>query len=866
MPRKKIPRADQSVCGNQQRNGPVRTIARGQRVVRSLAGIDLLEQLESRTHLTAVTNFALIDATADREIGTLTNGAVINLAQLPSRQLNVRVDVDSTTESVAIARNGTHVRVENFIPFAFAGNRGADFIGWTPGVGTHTISATPYSQDARQGVKGPEASVTFMVVDQVEQQAVTGFTLFNAVTNQPIQALTPGAVIDLAQLPTRQISIRADTTSDVLGSVRFALNGNSNFYTDNSRSYYIRGDNGRGDVYSWRPAAGNYTLTATPFGQDGAKGTAGVAASIGFTVVDGTSNLVPTVSIISPSMDDRRVGLAYYVVAAEAFDSDGSISKVEFYVGNTLLGVATAEPYSISWLDVLPGSYTLTALAYDNAGAVETSSAVNVTVTQPTTIGKTYYISPFGNDKNAGTSVLSPFRTINRAVKLVQPGDTILLADGVYREQVLFLNSGTPTHPITIKAMNPGNAIIDGSDLITGWTRTGGSTPVYTAPWAFDFFMGGSRSFLEPGLVGNAEQFIYNGKPLTMVGSSTSLTPGTFWVNYDANTVSVYLPDASDPNAGAVYGSSRNRLLGSLYKGKGQYVRVEGLTLRHASNFAQANNAALRTENGWVVIDTVVKSVNGAGIGVLGRDVVLIRTQSLNNGQSGIASSRSERALLFGTESGGNNYKGFRPQHEAGGGKWALTDYAYIQNHYAHDNQGHGLWFDIENTNFTIINSRFTGQYYRPEEYFRASGIHIEISPGPGRIEGNTIWNNMGPGVKISESQKISILNNSIYNNAQAIEIRGIEGRPVFLFDLTITGNRFGAWRLQAILASNGLWDENAEVSKKIFIDNNLYDSSSGTMFLRLGGKNYTAMSAVGQAFGWETNGQIGAFNFVAPV
>ena len=88
----------------------------------------------------------------------------------------------------------------------------------------------------------------------------------------------------------------------------------------------------------------------------------------------------------------------------------------------------------------------------------------------------------------------------------------------------------------------------------------------------------------------------------------------------------------------------------------------------------------------------------------------------------------------------------------------------------------------------------------------------------------------------------------------------------MFLFDLTITGNRFGAWRLQAILAANGLWDENAEVSKKIFIDNNLYDSSSGTMFLRLGGKNYTAMSAVGQAFGWETNGQIGAFNFVAPV
>src|SRR5262249_16008920 len=69
-------------------------------------------------------------------------------------------------------------------------------------------------------------------------------------------------------------------------------------------------------------------------------------------------------------------------LAATAADSDGSISKVEFYRGTTL--VATVTGGSFTAVDtVLVGSYTYTVKAYDNQGLVTTSAPVNVTVNAP---------------------------------------------------------------------------------------------------------------------------------------------------------------------------------------------------------------------------------------------------------------------------------------------------------------------------------------------------------------------------------------------------------------------------------------------------------------------------------------------------
>jgi chitinase len=72
-------------------------------------------------------------------------------------------------------------------------------------------------------------------------------------------------------------------------------------------------------------------------------------------------------------------------LTATASDSDGSIAKVEFYSGTTLLGTDTSAPYSFTWSSVAAGSYSLTAVGYDNLGLKSTSTARTITVTGTTT-------------------------------------------------------------------------------------------------------------------------------------------------------------------------------------------------------------------------------------------------------------------------------------------------------------------------------------------------------------------------------------------------------------------------------------------------------------------------------------------------
>jgi hypothetical protein len=54
---------------------------------------------------------------------------------------------------------------------------------------------------------------------------------------------------------------------------------------------------------------------------------------------------------------------------------------VEFYSGTTLLGTDTSAPYSFTWSSVVAGTYSLTAVAYDNLGLKATSVARSITVT-----------------------------------------------------------------------------------------------------------------------------------------------------------------------------------------------------------------------------------------------------------------------------------------------------------------------------------------------------------------------------------------------------------------------------------------------------------------------------------------------------
>jgi len=79
------------------------------------------------------------------------------------------------------------------------------------------------------------------------------------------------------------------------------------------------------------------------------------------------------------------MGASYFApatiaLAAAATDSDGTVARVDFYQGTTLIGTAASAPYTYTWSNVTQGNYNLTALATDDRGAAATSAAVNVTV------------------------------------------------------------------------------------------------------------------------------------------------------------------------------------------------------------------------------------------------------------------------------------------------------------------------------------------------------------------------------------------------------------------------------------------------------------------------------------------------------
>lgn len=127
----------------------------------------------------------------------------------------------------------------------------------------------------------------------------------------------------------------------------------------------------------------------------------------------GSANAAPTVSITTPATGVSYSAPASISIAAIAADADGTISKVEFYNGTTLLGSDAISPYTYSWTNVAAGTYSITAQATDNSGATTTSEAVSVTVkaasTGCTITGSTVdYKTVVSNDESNPTLTFVP--------------------------------------------------------------------------------------------------------------------------------------------------------------------------------------------------------------------------------------------------------------------------------------------------------------------------------------------------------------------------------------------------------------------------------------------------------------------------
>ena len=99
------------------------------------------------------------------------------------------------------------------------------------------------------------------------QPAVVSFSLLNADTGNPLEgssSLSGQDTVALASLPTQNISLRANTSPETVGSVRFDFGGGS--YTDDTAPYTLSAKNG------WLPSQESATVTATALGTGGKSG------------------------------------------------------------------------------------------------------------------------------------------------------------------------------------------------------------------------------------------------------------------------------------------------------------------------------------------------------------------------------------------------------------------------------------------------------------------------------------------------------------------------------------------------------------------------------------------------------------------
>ena len=132
--------------------------------------------------------------------------------------------------------------------------------------------------------------------------------------------------------------------------------------------------------FTWKEVTdGTYYITALAIDNQGAW-TVSSAVSVTVLKSSSTINHLPSVNISSPGQNKKLKKHDNILIEVEAFDPDGSISKVELKSGDITLIEMTTAPYIYIWEDVDTGRYEITAIATDDLGGLGYSTSVEINV------------------------------------------------------------------------------------------------------------------------------------------------------------------------------------------------------------------------------------------------------------------------------------------------------------------------------------------------------------------------------------------------------------------------------------------------------------------------------------------------------
>ena len=151
-------------------------------------------------------------------------------------------------------------------------------------------------------------------------------------------------------------------------------------------------------LFKWKNVPeGNYLITAVATDNNNAR-TVSDPVTIVVNKSASRNNQSPFVKIKSPDKGKVFKKSESIILEAEASDSDGTISKIEFMIGDKVIAVLTEAPWIFNWQNADAGQFLVTAIATDNLGAVSQSSEVDFTVYE---------------EKNPGLTMLSLYPNPN---------------------------------------------------------------------------------------------------------------------------------------------------------------------------------------------------------------------------------------------------------------------------------------------------------------------------------------------------------------------------------------------------------------------------------------------------------------------
>jgi hypothetical protein len=418
-----------------------------------------------------------------------------------------------------------------------------------------------------------------------------------------------------------------------------------------------------------------------------------------------------------------------------------------------------------------------------------------------------------GDDRNPGTAT-HPWATFARSTRegTLQPGDVVFIRAGTYHEPLLPTAGGLPGRPIRFAAAPGERVIVTGAAALPGtWVRDG-------ADWVLDWpFPPLWTRRVHDGVphdddARRRDVVILNGQMIRPVYRRADLSEGRFFLEGSPDRPTrlfVRLPAGTDANRQRwetsrlphLFRTSRNEV--SCLSGEQMgYFHLSGLTFEHVANEGQQGAVCVGGE-GTIVEEVTVRWTNGAGFLFSGKNQIARGVTALHNGMSGIRGERCDQCLLERSVSKYNNWKGYLPFWESGGGKWLFTTRSVFRELDFSENEGPGLWLDAYNTYNVVERSRFHGNYgvnlfielqsndnvirnnvMSGARYARPSffgyGLLIHASDR-NRVVHNTMMSNEGGSLRIRADDRGRAVDNRYLNNlfAANLAFQGLTGRDL---------------------------------------------------------------------------------------